>query len=105
MNGRALKEAGMQAALSASGDWSDYIIRKLRYFIRKRKAQGKPVFKIEELRAFAEMAGWEPPKSPNCWGTVPQNASKLGLIRWTGKYAPARSKRTHSHDVKTWRAL
>lgn len=106
MNGRELKERGQSIALASSGRaWTDYITRKLQAFCRARKRMGAPVFRFEEFREVAEKSGWDLPMSHKAWGALPIRACKLGLIKWTGKYEQAKSRKTHSHPVKKWLAL
>lgn len=106
MDGRQLKEQGQAIALAHAGrDWSHYITNKLRAFCQARKRMGFPVFRFEEFREVAEKQGWDLPLSPNAWGAIPIKACKLGLIKWTGEYELAQSRKTHSHPVKKWLAL
>lgn len=42
--------------------------------------------------------------SHHAWGALTQIAARRRLIVFTGGYENARSKRTHAHPVKVWRA-
>jgi hypothetical protein len=106
MNGFQLKEQGQQIALFNSGDeWVSYILDKFRAFCKARKEMGMNRFRFEEFRIVAEQSGWDTPASSKVWGALPRRFCKEGLIRWTQKYEPAESKKTHGHPVKVWEAL
>jgi hypothetical protein len=104
--GRAAKDKGQADALAGAGlTWTDAVIYSLRLFIRYRVRPGGE-FLFESFRDYYTSGGRGPlPKSPNAWGAIPRIAARKGLIVWTGKYAPAKSIKTHAHPVKVWRVL
>ena len=104
MNGKDLKNAGMQLALFNADDWVDTAISRLKEFCVKRK-QANPEFLFEDFRLHVEALGDTPPTSHKIWGCIPRIAMKQGLIAWTGEHVPAQSAKTHRHYVKRWRAL
>lgn len=97
--GRALKLAGQQAVTEGQ-PWADAAIQAMRVFVARH---AKPRFAIEDFRQWAMMGGEiDPPHHHNAWGAITSHAERLGLIRWTGKYRPARSAATHAHPVRVY---
>lgn len=97
--GRALKVAGQQAVTEGK-PWAETAIQAMRNFVAFHAAQ---MFAIEDFRRWAlDGAVIDPPHHHNAWGAITSHAERLGLIRWTGKYRPARSAATHAHPVRVY---
>ncbi len=99
--GESLKRAGQQLALDFPGQaWQASIVEAFREWCQARR--GSTVV-IEDFRSQVSLSLH--PHSPKCWGSLPRLAAKAGLIRSTGRYAKARSPRTHSHPVAVYEVL
>lgn len=96
-----LRDVGMARTLYVEGeDWIDLAMRELRVFVT---LPGWSEFKTEDFRAW--LAGRMPqPHSPNVWGAFTNRACRENVIRWTGRYVPSVSPKTHAHPVKLWAA-
>ncbi len=105
--GAAAKHAGMQLALTFSGDWKDEILSEFRAWIAAQKARGETVITIERFRSQAK----NQPASHYAWGSMPAIAMAAGLIepKWAAPGVQDRvraaSVRTHGHEVKCWAVL
>lgn len=105
MNGRRLKESGMQLALLNAGPaWLESTMQRFKAFCQARIAAGQPEFKLEDFRESLILEGAALPHSPNVYGALPRAACKQGLIEFTERYENARSPKTRCHPVKIWRA-
>jgi hypothetical protein len=97
---RALGEQGMQRTLEAEREeWVSEALQALQAFA---KLPGWQTFKTEDFRYWWLSHGGSEPHAHHCWGAVTNVAAKKGLIRWTGKYVPSVSPKTHGHPVKQW---
>lgn len=105
LSGIEQKQLGLDLVTENAGDWMDYIIEKLRAFCKVRKSIGRAKFRMEEMRKLAEDLNWTMPHSANAWGALPRIALKAGLIRFTGEFVPAQSRRTHGHPVRVWEII
>lgn len=106
MNGSELKKQGQQLALFGAGPaWVADALAQLRAFCATRKLAGATEFRFEEFREFAGANGLEEPTTHKVWGSLPRIAVREKLIKATGNYVPARSRATHAHPVREWRAL
>ncbi len=99
--GRRLAEEGMARTLEVESEaWIDAALDGLRVFSR---LPGWHEFKTEDFRAwYLQRAA--APHSHKVWGALTNRATREGVIRWTEKYAPSVSPKTHGHPVKVWRA-
>lgn len=95
----AARERGMSATAIANLRWIATTLEHLEAF-----ARGREEFTMEEFRASCAARGLNAPASHHAWGALASAAAKRHLIRFTGRYVNARSKRTHAHPVKVWRA-
>lgn len=99
---RALGDRGMQKTLEAEREsWITAALEALKTFSR---LPGWDEFKTEDLRWWCVSRGMEPPHHHNVWGALTNRAAHQGLIRFTGKYRPSTSPKTHGHPVKVWSA-
>lgn len=97
---RDLGERGMARTLDAESDtWLDAALQALERF---GAITGWHEFKTEDFRAWYESQN-PPPHDHHVWGALTNRASKRGVIRWTGRYSPSVSPKTHGHPVKVWR--
>lgn len=104
--GKELRDMGMAKALDRAGDeWREFILKKMRNYIRRRKQRGEQQFLMENFRAVVVSRKWPLPPSPNCWGGITGAAAKQGLIKRTRWLVPAQSAKTHGHLVRVWLAL
>lgn len=96
-SGRALAEAGMAQTLEAEREgWLDAAMSAVREF-------GAGIeFKTEDFRAWYERRGGSP-HDHHVWGAFTNRACKAGVLKWTGRYEPSQSPKTHGHPVKVWR--
>lgn len=101
--GEQLKEEGIKIVLSRNESWSEHIMHVLETFCADRKKEGKPLFAFEEFRRHCRCLGVAEPRSHKAWGAVALEASRKGIIEWTGAYVPAKPAKTHGHPVKIWR--
>lgn len=99
--GQQLKEQGQQLALLNAGTWSEQAIDLLEQFTQQR---GSLPFLFEDFRAWAHGMGLQQPVSHKVWGALAGDASRRGLIAWTGSYKATTSPKTHGHPAKEWRA-
>src|SRR5690348_13087506 len=92
--GKALAQAGMAQTLEAESEqWLNEALFALKHFAL---ARGR--FKTEDFRAWYRI----PAHDHHVWGALTNRACKSGLIRWTGRYIPSTSPKTHGHPVKEW---
>lgn len=99
--GAALKQAGMQAALFASGDWQHEVMAEFRLWLARQKRAGQKWITVEQFRAEAKAH----PASHQAWGSLSRIACAAGLIAPTGQYVKASSPRTRAHPVQLWAVL
>lgn len=100
--GRQLGEAGVQRALEAAGDtWLAGAMDALRAFVALPEWGS---FRLEDFRAWYLAEGLPPPHDFHAWGGVAKHACKAGIIRFTGRYEPSVSPKTHGHPVRVWEA-
>jgi hypothetical protein len=97
--GRRARDEGLDAAALHNAAWLSKAIDHLRYF-----ASRMPTFTMEDFRAHCSSFTFPSPESHHAWGALTQIARKRGVILFTGQYTPAKSKKTHAHPVKVWRA-
>lgn len=99
---RQLGEAGMQRTLEAEREeWIVSALNALRTFSR---LPGWHEFKTEDFRWWFTGNGAAEPHDHHVWGALTNRASHAGIIRFTGKYRPSTSPKTHGHPVKVWTA-
>lgn len=97
--GAALRDVGIARTMEAEGE--TWMLRALDELRRFSSDPSWSEFKTEDFRVW--LAGFlPPPHSSNVWGALTRRACLEGIIRWTGKYAPSVSPKTHAHPVKVW---
>lgn len=98
IDGRALKEEGMQKAVdhanAVTPDWSEQALQMLERFPQQR-------FMVEELREWAYAQGLPRPPSERAWGGVTAKARKLGLIMHGG-YQSVKNPKAHCTPASCW---
>lgn len=96
---RQLGEAGMAQTLEAEREgWVEVALAALATF---GSDPAWREFKTEDFRAW--YTGHAPaPHDHHVWGALTNRAARAGIIRFTGRYAPSVSPRTHGHPVKVW---
>lgn len=99
MTGRQLGQAGMQRTLDAERE--EWLRAALEALPRFAGSIGWHEFKTEDFRVWFEPQAGRP-HDHHCWGAVTNMARQLGIIRWTGRYAPSVSPKTHGHPVRVW---
>jgi hypothetical protein len=101
-SGRALAELGMAQTIEVeTDDWIANAVAALRRFAR---IPGWHEFKTEDFRAWYLDSGLPAPHDHHLWGALTNRAAREGVIRFTGRYAPSVSPKTHGHPVKVWTA-
>lgn len=105
--GQALKEEGMQLALTFSGEWKDLVLDEFAAWIATQKALGETVVTIESFRSQCKTH----PVSHYAWGSLPGMAQRAGLIApffvapgIQGRVRAA-APLTRCHEVKQWQVL
>lgn len=98
---RGIDQAATHAEESSPG-WSDRTITALRIFCENLKAGDRREFLFEEFRVTR---GSDAPHSHKAWGSIPGVAIRLGIIKFTGRYEPAKSLKTHGHEVRVYVAM
>lgn len=97
-----LRDVGMARTLDVErDDWIEGAVDALRRFSRLPEWRE---FKTEDFRAWYLAENYEPPHDHHVWGALTNRAAKAGVIRFSGRYAPSVSPRTHAHPVKVWEA-
>ncbi|MEY9435547.1 hypothetical protein [Bradyrhizobium elkanii] len=102
--GQRRKDRGIKRAIDhASDEWRVAALNMVRAWAagpgRRRKVG---VFAFETVREWALERGLPPPPDHHAWGGIAQYACRLGIIKFTGKYVPAASPRTHGHAVRLY---
>lgn len=98
--GRELAEDGMARTLEAEREaWIAAALVALRSFTT---LAGWSEFKTEDFRAWALQNGLGEPHDHHVWGALTNMATRQNIIRWTKRYAPSVSPKTHGHPVKVW---
>jgi hypothetical protein len=101
----AAKDRGMKLTASANSAWIAERLEDLRGWLLNESADfGRHEFRIEHFRLWCQINYRPEPSSHHAFGALTHAAVKEGTIEWTGRYALARSKKTHAHPVKIWRA-
>lgn len=99
-DGQALKDAGMAATLELEpAEWLELALDRLAAYAAERAV---PTFLAEDFRRFWADSGRPEPHSHKVWGALFNHVAKQGLIRATGRYAKAKSAKTHGHPVMVW---
>ena len=98
--GRQLGEAGMAKTLEAERE--EWIATALQALDRFSRLIGYEEFKTEDFRWWCASNRMPPPHNHHVWGALTNRACKDGIIRFTGKFAPSASPKTHGHNVKVW---
>ena len=102
-SGQSLRAIGEAQALDHADrvhpGWIIDALSSLREYCYTIKRRGECEFVMENFRRDHPLIS---PPSPNAWGAFTNVAARLGIIRFTGKYRPAKSERTHGHVVKVW---
>ena len=97
--GEALKAAGMTQALERAG--MTFVERACAVV---QKVHGGERILAEAWRATCEEHGVRP-HHPNAWGALTSSMARRGIIRATGQYVKANSKRNHSHPYQLWEVV
>ena len=103
--GQQLKYEGIKLVLSRNERWSENVLRVLKNFCADRKKEGKPLFAFEEFRRHCLCLGVAEPRSHKAWGAVALEASRKGIIEWTGECCQAKTPLAHARMIKVWRAV
>jgi hypothetical protein len=98
--GRQLGEAGMAKTLEAERE--EWIVKALQALDRFARLSGYEEFKTEDFRWWCASSRIPAPHDHHVWGALTNRACKAGIIRFTGKYLPSASPKTHGHPVKVW---
>ena len=95
------RDAGIKRAADHAGDeWIDKAVADL---VRFLKANGPAP--LEQWRWDWLGRRMPEPASHKAYGAVATVAIKRGLVRWTGCYVQAASKKTHGHPVRVLEAV
>lgn len=97
----AEKKAGMAKSASANAAWIAFRLHDLATWVWRADGGGGE-FKMEFFRYWCEKRGFIP-TNHHAWGALTAAAVRAGIIKWTGRYAEASSKKTHAHPVKVWK--
>lgn len=98
IDGRALKEQGMQQAIDHADavvvDWSDQALAMLERFPESR-------FMVEDLREWAYKQGLARPPSERAWGGVIAKARNAGMIMHNG-FQSVKNPKAHCTPASCW---
>ena len=95
------RDAGIKLAAEHAGD--DWMARAVADFVAFLREHGPAP--LESWRYDWLTRRNAPPASHKAYGAVAATALRRGLIRWTGQYKPAASKKTHGHPVRVLAAV
>jgi hypothetical protein len=102
MNGRELRDIGMQRAADKAGEqWQHDAKIVVRLVSRMFEKEGRP-FTTEDVRQKSLGYGLEVVGEPRSWGAIMVSAVKDGLIEKVG-YGIAANAQAHRRPVTLWR--
>jgi hypothetical protein len=98
---RDLAEQGMAQTLEAeTAEWLAEALEALQVFASKPEWSE---FKLEDFRYWWLLNGGTEPHTHHVFGALTNKAQRLGIIKFSGKFAPSVSPKTHGHWVRVWR--
>ena len=97
--GEALKADGMTQTLERAG--TAFVDRACAVI---QKVHAGERLLAETWRATCEEHGVRP-HHPNAWGALTSSMSRRGVIRPTGEFVKATSKRNHAHPYQLWEVM
>ena len=97
--GEALKAAGMAQVLENAG--TAFVDRACAVV---QKVHGGQQILAEDWRITCQEHGVTP-HHVNGWGALTSSMARRGIIRATGQYVKANSKRNHSHPYQLWEVV
>jgi len=98
--GMALRDKGMKQVFVNSGEWKDIAYEYLlKLTPRNIDITG------EFIRVTIINAGCPYPHHCNAWGPLIKKAARAGVLRFTGTYRLARTKKRHASVVRVYRRV
>lgn len=84
-------------------EWSVRAYALLTALLASRKQAGKAdPFMAEDVRRYADRAGFPAPPDPRAWGSVLRKAANAGLIVNAG-FAKSKNPKAHVRPTALWR--
>jgi hypothetical protein len=98
--GMALRDKGMEQVFANSGEWKDiayeYLVKLTPRYVDLTG---------ESIKVLIMNAGCPQPHHCNAWGPLIKKATSNGVLRFTGTYRLARTKKRHASVVRVYRRV
>ena len=103
MNGKQLRDEGMQLALDNAGmNWQELAYAYLEHYVAHYVTKnGIEFFMGEDIRAWAHLNGLDRPPHARAWGGIIHKASIRGLIRKL-RIESVKNPQAHCANASVW---